>query len=102
MGTHFISEKAFLRETQTMSAAFEISSLSDVSPQKQHGGRNQMMTQVSGNGVRTQVKLRQSNFLFPKTWEQYRYTGSGALGDVEYPFIAITPRSTLTRSGSTC
>ena len=24
------------------------------------------------------------------------------LGSVEYPFIAITPRSTLTRSGSTC
>ena len=26
----------------------------------------------------------------------------GALGDVEYSFIAITPRSTLTQSSSTC
>ena len=32
----------------------------------------------------------------------WRGTSYGTLGNVEYPFIAITPRSTLTRSGSTC
>ena len=26
----------------------------------------------------------------------------GVLGNVEYPFITITPRSTLSWSGSTC
>ncbi len=28
-------------------------------------------------------------------------SGYGALGNVKYPFIALTPRSTLSRSGST-
>ena len=30
-----------------------------------------------------------------------KQSDAGALGNVEYPFIAITPRSTLARSGST-
>ena len=29
-------------------------------------------------------------------------SSSGALGSVEYPFIVITPRPTLTKSCSTC
>ena len=29
-------------------------------------------------------------------------SNSGDLGSVEYPFIAITPRSILTQSGSAC
>ena len=34
-------------------------------------------------------------FTDPVTWN------AGALGNVEYPFIAIAPRSTLARRGST-
>ena len=32
----------------------------------------------------------------------WRFSSNRALENVEYPFIAITPRSTLTQSGGTC
>ena len=43
-------------------------------------------------------KKKQINFLFSSVFFPYIY---GALENVEYPFIGIAPRSTLTWSGST-
>ena len=44
---------------------------------------------------------RQPVSLILHTTTQWCYSSSGNLGIMEYPFIAITPKSTQTRSGST-
>ena len=43
---------------------------------------------------RTSVRVMTQNNLI------VRFNNAGALKNTEYPFIAITPRSTLSRSGS--
>ena len=51
--------------------------------------------------VHKRMSLMSSSLLLLLNCIWWRGTNYGALGNVEYPFIAITPRSTLTRSGST-
>ena len=51
-----------------------------------------------GTGVKPHQRV---SWIWHQTIWWWVFSNSGVLGDAEYPFIAITPRSTLAQSGST-
>ena len=66
--------------------------------------RRKMVAQLSGATEYTDCTSVEGQDPSPNEGPGYdtkQSDGTGALGNAEYPFIAVAPRSTLARSGST-